>query len=81
MFIKTFIKLLTICFLIFTSTTVKSQTISIKAAFDTSSILIGDQVKLKLDINQYKSVKLQFPVFGDTITGKIRVVKPFLPIQ
>ncbi len=55
----------------------KSQTITIKAAFDTSSILIGDQVRLRLEFDLPKTAKLQLPVYKDTITGKIQVIKSF----
>ena len=55
----------------------ESQTITLKAAFDTTNILIGDQVKLHLDFDQPKNAKLVLPVFNDTITGQIQVIKSF----
>jgi len=74
---KTVINVVCISFLIFTSILVKSQTITMKATFDTSSILIGDQVRLRLEFDQPKTAKLQLPLYKDTITGKVQVIKSF----
>ena len=79
MIMKTLINTACVCFLIFTSLLLKSQVINIKSALDTSTILIGDQVRLRYNISQPKSAKVQFPVFNDTITGKIKVIKSLPP--
>ncbi len=56
---------------------VKAQSLKINARFDSTTILIGDQVKLHIEVDQPKNAKVKFPVFSDTITGKIQVVKTF----
>jgi len=56
-----------------------SQTITMKAAFDSSSILIGDQVKLRMEFDQPPKAVFLLPVFNDTITGQIKIVKSFPP--
>jgi hypothetical protein len=63
--------------ILFQSCFVSAQTLKINARFDSTSILIGDQVKLHLEVDQPKNAKVKFPVFTDTITGKIKVVKTF----
>jgi hypothetical protein len=66
-------------FLLFCLTlqTGKSQSISAKATVDSSSIQIGDQVNLRIEIDQPANAKFQIPVFTDTITGKIEIVESF----
>jgi hypothetical protein len=45
------------------------------ATIDSSSILIGDHVHLKVSWEIPGNANVQWPVFGDTLTGKIEVVK------
>jgi len=56
-----------------------AQVLKINAHFDSTSIVIGDQVKLRLEVDQPKGAKVLFPKFADTITGKIKVIKTFPP--
>ncbi len=53
----------------------QSQTITINAVLDSSSILIGDQVKLRFEFDQPVKARLQLPFFSDTISGQIQVIK------
>ena len=56
-----------------------AQILKINARFDSTSILIGDQVKLHIEVDQPKDAKVHFPVFADTLASKIKVVKVFRP--
>jgi hypothetical protein len=59
--------------------TANAQILKINARFDSTSILIGDQVKLRIEVDQPKDAKVHFPVFADTLASKIKVVKVFPP--
>ncbi len=54
--------------------TVNAQQIKATASLDSAQILIGDQVKLFLEIDHPKNVKVQFPAVPDTIVGLIEVL-------
>ena len=54
-----------------------AQDVKVSAVLDSSKIRIGEQVKLDLYVNypaNQKTLKIQWPEVGDTITGKIEVV-------
>ena len=53
---------------------VNAQQIKATASLDSSKILIGDQVKLFLEIDHPKSVNVTFPQVPDTINGLIEVL-------
>ncbi len=52
----------------------KAQQIKATASLDSTNILIGDQVKLFLEIDHPKSVDVTFPQVPDTIAGFIEVL-------
>ena len=54
-----------------------AQSIKIKALFDSSAIVIGDQIKFRIEIDQPKNAKVQLPVLADTLVGKIEILKVF----
>lgn len=54
-----------------------SQQYKVSSSLDSTTILIGDQIKLHLDAEMPLNAKVVFPDFKDTITGKIEVVKTF----
>jgi hypothetical protein len=62
--------------LIFSS--VRSQQIKVNAVLDSSKIRIGEQTKLDVyvtyDANAQKNLKVEWPSFEDTITGKVEIV-------
>ena len=62
-----------------TGVTAIAQQVSVSARLDSTSIKIGDQIKLHFDIDMPGNAKVQLPVFKDTITGKIEVIKTFPP--
>lgn len=51
-----------------------AQDISIKAAFDSSKIVLGDQIHYTLTIDQPAGTKLSLPYFHDTLTKNIEVI-------
>ena len=65
------ILLLSIFFIAFQS---QAQRIKATARLDSTQILIGDQVKLFLEIDHPKDVKVSFPHVPDTINGLIEVL-------
>jgi len=64
-----------LCFLLFSQ---MHGQIKVNAVIDSSKIRIGEQTKLDLyvsyDANAAKSLKIEWPSFEDTITGKIEIV-------
>ncbi|HKI87511.1 MAG TPA: hypothetical protein VKA38_00700, partial [Draconibacterium sp.] len=51
-----------------------AQQIKATATLDSANILLGDQVKLFLEIDHPKDIVVQFPQVPDTIAGKIEVL-------
>ena len=56
-------------------TSVDAQPKQVSATVDSSSILIGDQVHMKLSWEVPGNARITWPVFKDTLTGKIEVVQ------
>ncbi|MFA5326640.1 MAG: hypothetical protein WC384_02490 [Prolixibacteraceae bacterium] len=52
----------------------KAQHVSVKASIDTTQALVGDQLKLLLEIEKPKTVTAQFPQVPDTFSTHIEVV-------
>jgi hypothetical protein len=50
------------------------QEISVTAAFDTSRILIGDQINFTVVVEQPADIKLSLPLFKDTIVKNIEIL-------
>ncbi|NOU59194.1 hypothetical protein [Marinifilum caeruleilacunae] len=44
---------------------------------DTNVIVIGDQINLKLSVDQPKGLKIGFPVFSDSIVNGVEIIKQF----
>lgn len=51
-----------------------AQQVSVKASIDSTHILIGDQLKLLLEIEKPKNLNVQFPQVPDTFSTKIEVI-------
>ena len=49
--------------------------LTVNVALDTNVIAIGDQINLKLSIDQPKDIIVNFPVFTDSITENIEVIR------
>ncbi len=59
--------------LVFSANTI-AQGIEIKADFDTSAILIGDQIHLNILIDQPQDAKIIFPVLTDSLVSKVEII-------
>ena len=52
----------------------KAQQVTVKASIDSTHVLIGDQLKLLLEIEKPKDLDIQFPQVPDTFSTKLEVV-------
>ena len=52
----------------------QAQQVTVKASIDSTHILIGDQLKLLLEIEKPKNLNVQFPQVPDTFSSKVEVV-------
>lgn len=67
-------RLFIISFFIFCAGAVQSQEISISAAFDSTRILIGDQIYFTISVEQPENLGLKLPTFSDTIIKNIEII-------
>jgi hypothetical protein len=77
MSMKFIIKAISLLIIIFISGTAHAQRIKATASIDSTNILLGDQVKLFLEIDHPKNVKVIFPDVPDSIMKNIEVLKRF----
>ena len=56
------------------ATIVHAQKIQAKATIDSTNVLIGDQVNLRLEVDQPKNVNIEFPTIGDSLAKGVEVV-------
>ncbi len=56
----------------------KAQGIKVKAVIDSTNVLIGDQFKLRLELEQPKNMVVAFPEVGDTLAPNIEVIEQSL---
>lgn len=66
------ILLILACFFLFVQHA-KSQ-VNAKIAFDSTAILIGDQINFHIVVEQPRNAKVSFPVFTDTINKNIEII-------
>lgn len=52
-----------------------SQKIKLNAYLDTTRILIGDQLKFTIELEQARNMKVVFPAFKDTLAPKIEIIE------
>lgn len=52
----------------------KAQRVTVKASIDSTHVLIGDQLKLLLEIEKPKDLDVQFPQVPDTFSSQVEVV-------
>lgn len=69
------IKILLVLFVAMLAGNLKAQQIKATASLDSANILLGDQVKLFLEIDHPKNVEVSFPQLPDTIAGFIEVIR------
>jgi len=67
-------KLVFLLFLMLHVGNVSAQRIKAGASLDSTNILLGDQIKLFLEIDHPKNIDVEFPQVPDTIAGKIEVM-------
>jgi hypothetical protein len=67
-------KIFTLFILILISATSNAQRIKATASIDSTHILLGDQVKLFLEIDHPKNIKIEFPEVPETLAGNIEVL-------
>ena len=58
----------------------RAQPVKVKASIDSTHMLIGDQLKLVLEIEKPKDMDIKFPMIPDTFSSHIEVVKR-LPVD
>jgi hypothetical protein len=63
-----------IVLILFSVLSVSAQKVRFKASIDTTNILIGDQVKYKLDLLIPKDYLFDWPRLTDSLTNKIEIV-------
>ena len=56
-------------------TVAEAQQVKATAKLDSSSVLLGDQVKLILEVDHPKNTRVEFAQVPDTLLGKIEVLK------
>lgn len=64
-----------IIILLFWLSSASAQDLSVSIAFDTTRILIGDQINFTLTVKQPEDLEIQIPVFRDTIISKVEIVR------
>jgi len=69
--------LITLFFALGSFIIISAQTIQVNARFDTTAILIGDQIKLYIELERQNDVQVQFPVWTDALPGSIEVMEIF----
>lgn len=52
----------------------KAQDVSVSAAFDSTQILLGDQIHFNITVDQPSDLRLKIPFFKDTITRNFEIL-------
>ena len=63
------------CLLVGFSLQANAQKIQAKAILDSTQILIGDQVPLRIELDQPKNLNIDFPVIGDSISPTVEIIE------
>lgn len=69
------IKIISILALVMISAAAYAQRIKATASIDSTNILLGDQVKLFLEIDHPKTIQIEFPRVADSLVGKVEVLE------
>ena len=64
-----------LCIWTFQHTSVLAQRIEAKAVIDSTNVLIGDQLNLRLEVLQHKDASVEFPQIGDSLSPTIEVIE------
>ncbi len=54
-----------------------AQSVQVNAQFDSTAMMIGDQIKLRIELERQKDVRVQFPAWVDTLTRNIEIVEAY----
>ena len=54
---------------------VHAQKIQAKATIDSTHVLIGDQVNLRIELDQPNNLHIEFPTIGDSLSSGVEVMK------
>jgi hypothetical protein len=60
--------------LLWQTTTVQAQKIQARAIIDSTNILIGDQINLRIELDQPNNVGIEFPVIGDSLSATVEII-------
>jgi hypothetical protein len=66
--------LILFCLILIRPQFVSAQKIQARAVIDSTNILIGDQINLRIELDQPKNVNIEFPVIGDSLSATVEVV-------
>lgn len=67
-------KYLYICLLLLISVSIQAQEVNVKAWFDTTKILIGDQVHFNIEVSHPNDFNIEYPSFNDTLVSGIEIL-------
>lgn len=62
------------CLLVILQIPAQAQGVKVKAVIDSTNVLIGDQLKLRLEVEMAKGTRIAFPQIGDTLTNQVEVI-------
>ena len=68
---------ITLFFAIGTFISIHAQTIQVNARFDSTAIMIGDQIRLHIELEHQKDVNVQFPVWTGKLTDNIEIIETY----
>ncbi|MFC2097134.1 cell wall anchor protein [Bacteroidota bacterium] len=57
------------------NTRLSAQEVKVRSVLDSTHMLIGDQLKIKLEVEQPQNYRLRFPLLKDTLTDKLEVLE------
>jgi hypothetical protein len=77
MLMRLIIKIFLIAVLMLPAASTFAQRIRATASIDSTNILLGDQVKLFLEIDHPTNIRIEFPQVPDTIAGYVEVLSRF----
>ena len=66
---------ITLLLVISTCFGIRAQSVQVNARFDSTTIVVGDQVKLLIEMERQKDVRVQFPAWMDTLTRNIEIIE------
>ena len=65
---------ITLFFTVTVFASINAQTIQVNARFDSTAIMIGDQIKLHIEMERQKDVRVQFPAWTNALPRNIEIL-------